>query len=49
MLQRYKQLLFFATKLDALPAEAHTDDNKVKGCVSQVCAVCGAVWWMNVC
>ena len=33
--QRYKQLLFFATKLEPLPAEDHTDANKVKGCVSQ--------------
>jgi sulfur transfer protein SufE/stress-induced morphogen len=35
-LQRYKQLLFFATKLDVLPPEEHTSENKVKGCVSQV-------------
>jgi sulfur transfer protein SufE/stress-induced morphogen len=35
-MQRYKQLLFFAAKLDVLPAELHTDANKVKGCVSQV-------------
>jgi sulfur transfer protein SufE len=35
-LQRYKQLLFYATKLAPLPAEAHTEENKVKGCVSQV-------------
>jgi hypothetical protein len=34
--QRYKQLLFFATKLEPFPAEAHTEENKVKGCVSQV-------------
>jgi BolA-like protein 1 len=33
---RYKQLLFLASKLPKLPAEDHTDDNKVKGCVSQV-------------
>ena len=35
-LQRYKQLLFFATKLEKLPAEEHIEENKVKGCVSQV-------------
>jgi sulfur transfer protein SufE len=33
---RYKQLLFLASKLPKLPAEDQTDDNKVKGCVSQV-------------
>lgn len=39
MLQRYKQLLFFATKLEPLPAEDHIPENKVKGCVSQVWVV----------
>lgn len=34
--QRYKQLLFYATKLEPFPEEAHNEDNKVKGCVSQV-------------
>lgn len=48
-MQRYKQLLFFATKLDPLPAEDHTPENKVKGCVSQVW-VCprlenGKIYW----
>lgn len=38
-LQRYKQLLFCATKLEPFPVEAHTEENKVKGCVSQVGAV----------
>jgi len=38
-MQRYKQLLFFATKLDTLPQEDHTPENKVKGCVSQVWVV----------
>lgn len=33
---RYKQLLFFASKLDPLPAEFHTEENRVQGCVSQV-------------
>ena len=35
-LQRYKQLLFYATKLEPFPVEQHTEENKVKGCVSQV-------------
>lgn len=34
--QRYKQLLFFATKLEPLAVEFKTEENKVKGCVSQV-------------
>jgi len=34
-MQRYKQLLYFAAKLKALPAEHHTPENKVQGCVSQ--------------
>ena len=33
---RYKQLLFYATKLAPLPVEDHTPSNKVEGCVSQV-------------
>lgn len=33
---RYKQLLFYATKLEPLPAEDHVPSNKVEGCVSQV-------------
>ena len=37
-MQRYKQLLFYASKLKALPAEHHTPENKVPGCVSQVSA-----------
>ena len=49
-MQRYKQLLFYATKLDPLPAEQHTPENKVKGCVSQVWVVPhlendGRVYW----
>jgi len=35
-MQRYKQLLFFASKLKPLPEEAHVEENRVKGCVSQV-------------
>ena len=37
-MQRYKQLLFYASKLKALPAEHHTPENKVPGCVSQASA-----------
>jgi len=33
---RYKQLLFLASKLPPLAQQDRTDDNKVKGCVSQV-------------
>jgi sulfur transfer protein SufE len=38
-MQRYKQLLFFATKLAPRPAEDHVPENKVQGCVSQVWVV----------
>ncbi len=34
--RRYEQLLWLAKKLEDFPAEAKTEDNKVKGCVSQV-------------
>ena len=34
-MQRYKQLLFYASKLKVMPADLHTADNKVQGCVSQ--------------
>lgn len=33
---RYKQLLYYAKKLPPMPQEEHVDENKVKGCVSQV-------------
>ena len=33
---RYKQLLFFASKLDPLPVEDQIEENRVHGCVSQV-------------
>lgn len=33
---RYKQLLFYASKLPTMDAEDHTPANKVEGCVSQV-------------
>jgi len=47
---RYKQLLFYATKLEKLPEELHTTSNKVEGCVSQVWVVPelradGRVYW----
>ncbi|MDB9526811.1 SufE family protein [Oscillatoria sp. CS-180] len=34
--RRYEQLLWLAKKLDPFPEAAKQDDNKVKGCVSQV-------------
>jgi len=34
--RRYEQLLWLAKKLEAFPEDAKTEDNKVKGCVSQV-------------
>ena len=34
--QKYEQLLWYAKKLPAIPEEAKTEENKVKGCVSQV-------------
>lgn len=33
---RYKQLLFYASKLEKMPAEEHNPANKVEGCTSQV-------------
>jgi len=48
---RYKQLLFYAAKLPALPDDLRTPDNKVEGCVSQVWVVAdyreaeGKVYW----
>ncbi|GLC71821.1 hypothetical protein PLESTF_001170800 [Pleodorina starrii] len=47
---RYKQLLFFATKLAPMPAEDHVPENKVEGCVSQVWVVPelradGKIYW----
>ncbi|GIL53017.1 hypothetical protein Vafri_8725 [Volvox africanus] len=47
---RYKQLLFFASKLAPMPAEDHIPENKVEGCVSQVWVVPelrpdGKVYW----
>jgi len=34
--QKYKQLLWYAQKLPAMAESAKTEENKVKGCVSQV-------------
>lgn len=34
--QKYKQLLWYAQKLPTMPESAKTEENKVKGCVSQV-------------
>ncbi|MEM8828562.1 MAG: SufE family protein [Cyanobacteria bacterium P01_G01_bin.19] len=34
--QKYEQLLWYAKKLPEMPASAKIEDNKVKGCVSQV-------------
>jgi cysteine desulfuration protein SufE len=34
--RRYEQLLWFAKKLDPFPEDQKTEENKVKGCVSQV-------------
>lgn len=34
--RRYEQLLWYAKKLDAFPAEGKVPENKVQGCVSQV-------------
>lgn len=34
--RRYEQLLWYAKKLEALPSEDKTPENKVQGCVSQV-------------
>ncbi|KAG2490773.1 hypothetical protein HYH03_010923 [Edaphochlamys debaryana] len=47
---RYKQLLFYATKLSPLPAADHSPANKVEGCVSQVWVVPelrddGKIYW----
>lgn len=36
---RYKQLLFYASKLGPMSAEEHKPENKVEGCVSQVSSV----------
>ena len=40
--RRYEYVLWLAKKLKPMPAEAQTEDRKVKGCVSQV-FVCGSL------
>ncbi|TVQ07483.1 MAG: SufE family protein [Leptolyngbya sp. DLM2.Bin27] len=41
--RRYEQLLWFAKKLDPLPDDYKTAENKVPGCVSQVFVVADLV------
>ncbi len=41
--RRYEQLLWFAKKLEPLPEEYKTPENKVPGCVSQVFVVADLV------
>ncbi|MFW6358864.1 MAG: SufE family protein [Chroococcales cyanobacterium] len=47
--QRYQQLLWYAKKLDPMPEEDKTPENKVPGCVSQVYITAdfqdGKVWY----
>lgn len=47
--QKYEQLLWYAKKLEPLPEEAKTPENKVSGCVSQVYITAdlkeGKVWY----
>lgn len=49
--QRYEQLLWYAKKLPVMPEEAKTEENKVKGCVSQVYITAnledGKVWYQG--
>eukprot|EP00889_Picochlorum_renovo_P006756 jgi/Picre1/33786/NNA_001265.t1 len=50
-MQRYKQLLFYASKIEPLEGAYKVEENKVKGCVSQVWVVPqvqedGTVQWM---
>ena len=35
-LDKFKELLKFASQLDPLPEEYHTHENRVHGCVAQV-------------
>ncbi|MGK7932197.1 MAG: SufE family protein [Microcystaceae cyanobacterium] len=47
--KRYEQLLWYAKKLEAMPEEGKTSENKVQGCVSQVYITAdyedGKVWY----
>lgn len=49
--QRYEQLLWYASKLDAMPETGKTSENKVSGCVSQVFITAdledGKVWFQG--
>jgi cysteine desulfuration protein SufE len=40
--RRYEQLLWYAKRLEGFPEAARTQDNKVKGCVSQVYIIASA-------
>lgn len=47
--QKYEQLLAYAKKLEPMPEEAKTPENKVQGCVSQVYITAdiqdGKIWY----
>lgn len=49
--KRYEQLLWYAKKLDPMPEEDKTPENKVNGCVSQVYITAdlkeGKVWYQG--
>lgn len=49
--QRYEQLLWYAKKLESMPEESKTSQNKVNGCVSQVYITSnledGKVWYQG--
>ncbi|MDJ0659728.1 MAG: SufE family protein [Crocosphaera sp.] len=47
--KRYEQLLWYAKKLEAMPEDGKTEENKVQGCVSQVYITAdledGKIWY----
>ncbi|MDJ0843860.1 SufE family protein [Crocosphaera sp.] len=47
--KRYEQLLWYAKRLEAMPEEGKTEENKVQGCVSQVYITAdledGKIWY----
>lgn len=47
--KRYEQLLWYAKKLEGMPEESKVEENKVKGCVSQVYITAdfqdGKIWY----
>jgi cysteine desulfuration protein SufE len=49
--KRYEQLLWYAKKLEVMPEEGKTTENKVHGCVSQVYVTAalkeGKVWYQG--